>query len=122
VITDSAAGKNDLQAKLETLEGIVQASPLAIVAVDRSGIVQMWNAQAVTVFGWTAEEVLGKALPNIPEGKEPEFRSLLEFQLQGSQSTGLELRRRRKDGTLVDVDFWSAPAWNAAGEIGRAHV
>jgi PAS domain S-box-containing protein len=111
------AGKNDLQAKLETLEGIIQASPLAIVAVDRSGSVQMWNPQAETVFGWTADEVLGKVPPNIPEGKDPEFRSILESQLQGRQSAGLELRRRRKDGTVVDVNFWSAPVWNAAGEI-----
>ncbi len=116
-MTDSAAGNDDLQAKLNTLEGIIQASPLAIVAMDRNGIVRMWNPQSEILFGWTAEEVLGKPLPNIPEDKLPEFRSLLESQLQGSQSVGLELRRRRKDGTFVDVDFWSAPVWNASREI-----
>jgi PAS domain S-box-containing protein len=117
VITNSPAGQNDLHAKLETLEGILKASPLAIVAVDRNGIVQMWNAQSETLFRWSAEEVLGKPLPNIPEGKETEFRSILESQLQGTPSSGLELRRRRKDGTFVDVTFWSAPLWNASGEI-----
>ena len=112
-----SAGLVDLHARLETLEGIIQASPLAIVAVDRSGIVQMWNAQCEAVFGWSAEEVVGKPLPNIPEGEEPGSHTILESQLQGTPSLGLELRRRRKDGTLVDVNFWSAPLWNASGEI-----
>lgn len=115
--TNSSGGPNDLQAKLETLEGIIQASPLAIVAVDRDGFVQVWNAQSEAVFGWTAEEVRGKPLPTIPEGRDPEFRSLLESQLQGRQSLDLELRRRRKDGSLVDVNFWSAPLWAASGAI-----
>jgi PAS domain S-box-containing protein len=112
-----SAGQSGLQAKLETLEGIIQASPLAIVAVDGNGIVQMWNSEAERVFGWTAEEVTGKPLPTIPEGKDPEFRSILESQILGRPSLGLELRRRRKDGSLVDVHFWSAPLWNASGEI-----
>ena len=118
-----SAGQGGLQAKLDTLQGIiqasplaiVQASPLAIVAVDRSGIVQMWNSEAERVFGWTAEEVVGKPLPIIPEGKDPEFRSILQSQIQGRPSLGLELSRRRKDGSPVDVRFWSAPVWNASG-------
>lgn len=117
MIPDSSAAQNDLQVKLETLEGIIQASPLAIVAVDRDGIVKMWNGQAETVFGWTTDEVIGKPLPIIPEGKEPEFRSIIESQLQGKQNAGLELRRQRKDGSFVDVSFWSAPVWNASGEV-----
>ena len=102
VITDSAA---DLQAKVETLNGMIQASPLAIVAVDHGGIVQMWNAQAETVFGWTADEAVGTLLPTIPKGKEPEFRSIMESQLQGRENVGVELRRQRKDGSFVDVSF-----------------
>ena len=116
-VTIEPAGPTGLQARLETLEGIIQASPLAIVAVDLSGMVRMWNSEAERVFGWTAEEVAGQPLPIVPEGQDPEFRAILESQAQGRPSLGLELRRRRKDGTLVDVNFWSAPLWSASHEI-----
>ena len=117
MMTDSESGAEGLQATLETLKTIIEFSPLAIVAVDRAGVVCMWNNRSEAMFGWTANEVLGKPLPNIPEGKEDEFRSLLENLFQGKQNAPLELQRRRKDGTLVDVSFWSAPLWNASGEI-----
>ena len=105
MITDSAAGKNDLQAKLETLEGIIQASPLAILAVDRSGIVRMWNAQSEIAFGWTAEEVLGKHFgcfyrdEDVAAGKP-------EQDLKAAADVGhveLEAWRVRKDGS----PFWA---------------
>ncbi len=117
VITNPDAEARDLRAKLQTLEGIVQASPLAMVAVDRRGVVQMWNAQAEILFGWKAEEVQGKPLPTIPGEKEWEFRSVLDSQFEGNAVLGLEVRRRRKDGALVDLGLWSAPLWDAAGGI-----
>ena len=117
MMSEPTDAEGTLQAKLETLEGIIQASPLAIMAVDPTGIVQMWNPQSERLFGWSADEVLGRPLPTIPEGSEAEFQAILESQLHGKQSFGLELRRRRKDGSLVDVNFWSAPLWNAAREI-----
>jgi len=109
-------GQGGLHAKLATLESMIQASPLAIVAVDRSGIVEMWNSGAERLFGWTAAEVSGKPLPIIPEGKDCELHTIMESRIQGTPGPGMELRRRRKDGTPVDVYLWSAPLWNAAGE------
>jgi PAS domain S-box-containing protein len=117
VSTDFGAGTAGLQATLETLESIIQASPLSMVVVDRDGIVRMWNDRSETMFGWTSEEVLGKPLPIIPQGKEEEFRAILANQFEGKRSVGLELRRLRKNGSAIDVSFWNAPLWNRSGEI-----
>ncbi|MEI9970825.1 MAG: PAS domain S-box protein [Ignavibacteriota bacterium] len=115
--TDFGAGTEGLQARLETLETIIEASPLAMLAVDRDGIVRMWNNRSGSMFGWTSDEVLGKALPIVPTGKEAEFRSILEDQFEGKRRVGLALRRLRKDGSSIDVTFWSAPLWSHSGEI-----
>ena len=44
------------------LDGLVRASPLAIVAVDIEGEVDLWNPAAERLFGWKADEVVGKPL------------------------------------------------------------
>src|SRR5207237_8989318 len=49
------------------LEGVVDASPLAILAVDRDGNVQTWNRAAEQIFGWTAGEVIGRPSPAVPD-------------------------------------------------------
>jgi hypothetical protein len=107
----------DPAGRLRTLEGVIEACPLAVIAVSPEGIVQMWNPGAETLFGWTAAETQGHHLPIIPAGRETESQSILDSQLQGKPCFGLELRRRRKDGGLVDVRLWSAPLRNSNGEI-----
>ena len=112
-ITDSTG----LAGRLRTLEGVIEACPLAVIAISREGLIQMWNPGAEALFGWTAAETLGRRLPIVPAGREAESWSILESQLQGKSCLDLELRRCRKDGGMVDVRFWSAPLRNSGGEI-----
>ncbi len=67
--TNATPDLAEVQARVETLEAVIQASPLAILAVDPQGIVRMWNPRCEAVFGWTAEEAVGHPLPTVPEGK-----------------------------------------------------
>lgn len=46
-------------------ESIVEQSPIAIIVGDREGIVRLWNAGAQTMFGWSAEEAIGKSMDMI---------------------------------------------------------
>jgi PAS domain S-box-containing protein len=85
----------------ETLQALVQASPVGIAILDPDGRVEMWNPAAERIFGWSADEVLGQALPTIPEGKEEEHRTLRERVLKGGASNGVELQRRAKDGAAA---------------------
>lgn len=74
------------------------------------------------MFGWKVEEVLGGPLPTIPEGEEAEFRSLLESELHGAPYREAAVRRRRKDGSLLDVRLWMAPMHDANGAVGGVMV
>ncbi|MFQ6026507.1 MAG: PAS domain S-box protein [Dehalococcoidia bacterium] len=93
----------------QTLRGLIQASPLAIIAHDREAKVQIWNPAAEQLFGWTEEEVLGRSYPLVPGDMQDEFRANIDRTLRGEALTGLETRRQKKDGTLIDVGIWTAP-------------
>ena len=55
------------------------------------------------MFGWRQEEVLGRPLPIIPKDQMDEFKALDQRKFQGDTLLGLELRRQRRDGSVIDV-------------------
>jgi PAS domain S-box-containing protein len=101
----------------ETLQAVVQASPLAIVAMDLAGKVRMWNPAASRIFGWSESDVLGQVVPFVPPEKQEEFHQLLELLSKGESIAGMETRRLRKDGSQMDVSISAAPLRDARGEI-----
>jgi PAS domain S-box-containing protein len=106
-----------LRASKETLGALIQGSPLAIVTFDSEGVIRMWNPAAERMFGWSAEEVIGKPHPIVPEDKQQEFRALRDVALRGETFTNVEVRRRRKDGTQIDLSISTAPLRDADGAI-----
>ncbi len=99
------------------LEAVIDASPLAIIRLDLQGNVQAWSRAAEQLFGWREEEVLGKPLPTVPNGGSQEFQALLAQAARGEVLTGHTTRRRRKDGTVVDIRLWTAPLFGRSGEV-----
>ena len=107
----------DLAETLQRLHAIVEASPVAIIALDGDGMVRMWNASAERIFGWSESDVVGRRNPTIPPDLEQEYRELMVSRMHGLSQSGFETTRVRKDGTLIDVSVWSAPLRGASGEI-----
>ncbi len=97
------------------LRALIEASPLAVIAIDADEKIRTWNAAAIRIFGWSEGEVLGQPPPYVPEDKQAEFHALHQQQMRGESASGLELRRRRKDGSLIDVSLWTVPLRDAAG-------
>ena len=69
----------------------------------RSETVTRWNQAAETMFGWSQAEVLGRPLPFVPPGLEDHSSELWETAVLNGQLRNIEVQRRRKDGTLIDV-------------------
>ncbi|WP_017715758.1 PAS domain S-box protein [Kamptonema formosum] len=116
-IAERVCVEEALRTANQTLQTLIQASPLAIATLSNDGGVTLWNPAAERLFGWSEKEVLGKPLPIIPAGAEPQFRAILQAEMQGKELMGLELRRQRKDGSPVDVSLWTAPLLDGSGAV-----
>ncbi|MCI0689888.1 MAG: ATP-binding protein, partial [Sporichthyaceae bacterium] len=79
-----------------------------IVAMRPDGVVTRWNRAAERVFGWPAEEAIGRRLVCVPEHKQHEFDTLRNRALAGNSFTGFETQLRRRDGGAVHVSISSA--------------
>ena len=120
-VFEDVTGRRQEQAALaETaanLSELLDASPAAIIAVDGAGNVLHWNPAAQRIFGWTAEEVLGQQLPTVTPETEADFRDRMAAMFAGQAPAPSEVVRRRKDGSLVELNLWNAPLRDAAGGV-----
>jgi PAS domain S-box-containing protein len=116
-ITASRRAAEALQEANNRLRTLVQASPLAIIAVDLKGRVISWNPAAERMFGWRQEEVLGRPLPTIPPGQKEALQALHQQRLEGANLLGQELRRQRRDGSRIDVRISNASLHDGAGAM-----
>jgi PAS domain S-box-containing protein len=117
-ITEHKKAEEALREAHERLRAIIEKAPLAIIAIDSTGIVQTWNPAAERLFGWTMAEAVGRPIfAIIPKEERRQFEDLIAGEIRGEIRDGLELCRLRKDGSLVDVSIWTAPLHNAQNEI-----
>ncbi|HCY15571.1 MAG TPA: GGDEF domain-containing protein [Curvibacter sp.] len=111
------AANRTLDAEKHLNKTIIQSSPFAIYTRNRQGIITAWNLAAEKLFGWRADEVVGKSLPSVPVSKEDETRELRERVLNGESIIQLEVQRQKRDGTAFDLSTTLAPLRGASGEI-----
>ena len=91
------------------LRALIEASPVAIVAINSDGIVTDWSQAATELFGYEREEAVGEYYPLVPEHKQAEFADHLQRVNVGETLQGVETERRCADGSTVDVSIWSSP-------------
>ena len=99
----------------EALAKVLGDMPLAIMAVDHEGRVQLWSAAAERMFGWTEAEALGRPLQMIPPGLEAHAAEIMQRSF-GLELQGERLKRLRKDGTTLDVRLWTSRLVSDQGE------
>jgi len=100
----------------EHLAAVIQSSPLAIYTLDPRSTVLTWNRAAEALYGWQAAELIGRPLPTIGHDVEDHGR-LRDRVLRGESLRGVEVTRRRKDGTSVNISLSVAPLHDAAGRV-----
>ncbi len=97
---------------------IVVSSDDAIISKDLNGMIRSWNKGAVRVFGWTAEEVVGRHVSVlIPGDRLDEEPGIIERIRRGQRVDHYETIRQRKDGTPLNVSLTVSPVKNAAGQV-----
>jgi PAS domain S-box-containing protein len=100
------------------LAAIVESSDDAIVSKDLNGIIETWNKGAERLFGYSAEEVIGRSITIvIPPERQHEEVDILDRIRRGEPIDHFETQRRRKDGSLVDISLTVSPVTDETGKI-----
>ncbi len=100
------------------LAAIVESSDDAIVSKDLNGIVASWNKAAERLFGYSAEEVIGKSITLlIPTERLAEEDEILRRIGRGERVEHFETVRRCKDGRTVDVSLVISPIVDRKGKV-----
>jgi nitrogen fixation/metabolism regulation signal transduction histidine kinase len=68
-VVEVKQAEESLRRANETLQALIDYSPLAIIMLDLESHVLLWNNAAEKMYGWTAQETLGQFIPFLPEDK-----------------------------------------------------
>jgi PAS domain S-box-containing protein len=100
------------------LAAIVESSNDAIISKNLDGIITSWNSAASRVFGYSAEEIIGRSiLTLIPEDLKHEETRIIEKIRAGQRIEHFETVRVTKDGRLFDVSLSVSPIKNEQGHV-----
>lgn len=106
------------EAASRLLASIVESSGDAIFSQDLDGIVTTWNNGAERIFGYTAEEMIGKPASVLATPQfEDEMAQMLEWVARGERVDQYRTIRRIKSGGLIHASVTVSPVLNAAGRI-----
>ena len=102
----------------EQLAAIVEYSGEAIATKNLDGIIQTWNASAEKLFGYRADEIIGKSVTTlIPPERLHEEGEILSRLRRGLPAERLETIRLKKDGTPIPVSVTVSPIKTPEGEV-----
>jgi PAS domain S-box-containing protein len=110
--------QNDMQVISDRLAAIVESSDDVIASKDLEGIITSWNKGAERVLGYKAEEVIGRHVSMLmPPELVEDMPRILERIKRGERVDHYQTKRRRKDGTIIDVSLTVSPIRDASGRI-----
>ena len=101
-------------------QAVFEASPDAMLVVDSEGVIRDLNPQALSMFGWSREEMEGsgveRLVPAASRGRHRQHRQrYAESPLPRPMGQGMELQALRKDGTTFPVEISLSPGRLASG-------
>jgi PAS domain S-box-containing protein len=100
----------EIERQRSYLESLVSITPAAVVVLDAAERVTDWNPAAAELFGYSAEEAVGQPIDDLVFGEtgREEGREVTAEAMQDGRAQRIT-RRRRRDGTMVDVELMLVP-------------
>jgi PAS domain S-box-containing protein len=111
--------RKQAEQELAELAIIVESTPDAVTTTTMDDIYSSWNKGAELIYGYTAEEMIGKRSPMnfTPVAWRKDFIEVLERAKAGKEIKDFHTKRIRKDGALIDISITVAPIFNDKGRV-----
>ena len=104
--------------KIQILANAVESSNDAIITQSLDGIITSWNKGAEQIYGYSAEEVLGKHISILePDNLKGEIKQLVGKIKQGKKIQHYETLRLKKDGTTINISVTLSPVFDSSGKL-----
>ncbi|HII92291.1 MAG TPA: PAS domain S-box protein [Methanosarcina sp.] len=104
--------------KIRILANVVESSKDAIITESLEGTITSWNKGAERIYGYSAEEVLGKNVSIAePDNLKGEIKNLIEKIKQGEEIQHYKTVRLKKDGTTMNISITYSPVFDASGKL-----
>jgi len=117
LVAQAEAHRRDELVRLH-LEAVAESEGMAIVGATLDGVVRIWNAGAERLFGYCAEEIVGRCVTSLVIAERADEAAALLSRVKGCAAVErYETIRRRKDGAAVPVALTLAPVRDATGAI-----
>ena len=108
----------DAEFRQAMLAAIVESSDDAIVSKTLEGIITSWNASAKRLFGYDESEIIGRHISILlPLERLSEEEVIIKEIIKGNRIDHFQTRRKRKDGTELDISLTISPVRNKNNEI-----
>jgi diguanylate cyclase (GGDEF)-like protein/PAS domain S-box-containing protein len=118
-VTEEAAARS----ARDLLSYVVQSTGDAIITKAPDGTITSWNHGAEQLYGYSAEEALGRPSGFTETGERAgEWQKLLQTVFSGQSIEGFETERVRKDGSVIAVSLTVSPVTDANGRIVSAAI
>lgn len=110
--------KQEVEREVRKLADIVSHSVDAIISTDKNDIVTSWNKGAEKLLGYSYEEILGKSMDVLwPKPIAHEHSRIIGSIINGNSKENYETLKRKKDGTLIDVNLSIFPLIDQKGKV-----
>lgn len=118
LIFRDVAAKRRAELANEHLAAIVESSDDIIASKTLDGVITSWNKGAERTLGYSADEVIGRHVSMLmPPELVEDMPRILDRVRRGEKVDHYQTRRRRKDGTIIDVSLTVSPIRDASGRI-----
>ena len=101
----------------DTLSAVIDASPIAIVCTNLEHKLILWNHVAEQIYGYSQAEAVGQSIKIVPNDQIEASKALYQRAIGGETVRDVEVRRLRKDGTLIDIKLSVSPLYSPDGTV-----
>lgn len=111
----------DLQNALQHLKFHIENTPLAVVEFNSKHQVTLWSDKAAAMFGWTADEILGKSLFEMQWVHREDVQSvdsLIDDMIHKKKTSNINVNRNyRKDGRIITCEWYNSALLDSCGNL-----
>ncbi|AKB29070.1 sensory transduction histidine kinase [Methanosarcina siciliae T4/M] len=117
-IVQDITERKEAEEKIRILADVVESSNDAIVTESLEGIITSWNKGAEQIYGYPAEEILGKNVSILEtDNLKGEINQFIGEIKQGEKIKNYETLRLKKDGSTINVSLTLSPVFDSSGKL-----